>query len=586
MRRMAATAARTRALSSQPWFRAAGEGTLILRFGNGIDEATNKSVLRRLDALNEKPRGVTDAVPAYASLAVHYDCTEISRDDVENWINEAASREDDGDATRNVVEIPVLYDGEDLEAAGEIAGVDDVAAVHAAPEYRVYFLGFTGGFPYLGGLDERLAKVPRLPTPRQLVPRGAVGVAAGQTGVYTRDTPGGWHLLGRTDAVLFDPAREPPSLLKPGDAVRFSAVAALDDAAPQVKEAPQRVEDASFEVLAGGPQTLVQDLGRRHQSCGVSRCGAADEMSLRTANALVGNEVDAAVLECLGGLRLRSRETRAVSVAGADCQATILRGGGGSVSCKVNEAVVLRAGDELRLGIPRDGARAYVGLEGGVAAPLVLGSRSSDVRAGLGPAPLAAGDGVACIKEGGRAAPRRAKHDHMGRTPGARTWTLRVLPGPGDPASDDGTSETDADAALSKLLDAGPFTASPRSDRMAVVVEAAASLKGGQQLSEACAAGTIQLPPDGNPVILLADHQTTGGYSVPAVVARCDLWKVGQCRPGDELVFVEITIGAAAAELRKMRKRAMACAARVVDGADVDLVALARGPNQMVDACE
>ena len=99
MLRLAATAARTRALSTttKPWFRAAGEGTLILRFGNGIDEATNKKVLRRLDALGEKPRGVTDAVPAYASLAVHYDCTEISRDDVETWINEAASREDDGD---------------------------------------------------------------------------------------------------------------------------------------------------------------------------------------------------------------------------------------------------------------------------------------------------------------------------------------------------------------------------------------------------------------------------------------------------------------------------------------------------------
>ena len=196
------------------------------------------------------------------------------------------------------------------------------------------------------------------------------------------------------------------------------------------------------------------------------RCGAADEMSLRTANALVGNDADAAALECLGGLRLRSRETRAVSVAGADCQATIVRAAGGSVSLKINEAVVLRAGDELRLGIPRDGARAYVGVEGGIEAPLVLGSRSSDVRAGLGMAPLAAGDVVACLNEGGRAAPRRAKHDHMIRMKGRRTWTLRVLPGPGDPASDDGSTKTDADASLKALLAAGPFAASPRSPSM------------------------------------------------------------------------------------------------------------------------
>ena len=125
-----------------------------------------------------------------------------------------------------------------------------------------------------------------------------------------------------------------------------------------------------------------------------------------------------------------------------------------------------------------------------------------------------------------------------------------------------------------------------RDSRMAVVAEAASSLTGGQQLSEACAAGTIQLPPDGKPVILLADHQTTGGYAVPAVVARCDLWKVGQCRPGDELVFEATTYVEAAAELRKLRKRAVACAARVVDGADVDLAALARGPNQVGDLFE
>ena len=215
MRRIAATAARTRALSTatKPWFRAAGEGTLLLRFGNGIDEATNRKVLRRLNALGQKPRGVTDAVPAYASLAVHYDCTEISRSEVEAWMREAENRENDGDAARNVVEIPVLYDGEDLEKAAEIAGVDDVAAVHSTPLYRVYFLGFTAGFPYLGGLDERLAKVPRLETPRQLVPRGSVGVAAGQTGVYTGTRRAAGILLADRRRALRT-LREPPSLLK------------------------------------------------------------------------------------------------------------------------------------------------------------------------------------------------------------------------------------------------------------------------------------------------------------------------------------------------------------------------------------
>ena len=137
---------------------------------------------------------------------------------VEAWAAAAGDGKAGEEATEDarVVEIPVNYGAEyglDQAEAAAIAGLAGPAEVverHAAGDYRVFFLGFTGGFPYLGGLDEALKAVPRLTTPRQLVPRGAVGIAAGQTGVYTLDTPGGWHLLGRTPATLFDPARDPP----------------------------------------------------------------------------------------------------------------------------------------------------------------------------------------------------------------------------------------------------------------------------------------------------------------------------------------------------------------------------------------
>ena len=143
-----------------------------------------------------------------------------------------------------------------------------------------------------------------------------------------------------------------------------------------------------------------------------------------------------------------------------------------------------------------------------------------------------------------------------------------MLPGPGDPASDDGVKETDADASLKALLAAGPFTASPRSDRMARGGGGRFIINGGQQLSEACAAGTIQLPPDGNPVILLADHQTTGGYRYRRSSRGATSGRSASAGPATSLVFEETTYGAAAAELRKMRSGP--CAARVVDGADVD----------------
>ena len=124
-----------------------------------------------------------------------------------------------------VVELPVLYGGEygpDIEKVAEHAGmaVDEMIGLHSGTGYLVYMLGFTPGFPYLGGLDDRLA-TPRVATPRLRIPAGSVGIAESQTGVYPLTSPGGWNIIGRTPLALFDPTREPPSLLAPGDVVRF-----------------------------------------------------------------------------------------------------------------------------------------------------------------------------------------------------------------------------------------------------------------------------------------------------------------------------------------------------------------------------
>ena len=121
------------------------------------------------------------------------------------------------------VEIPVVYDGEDLPEVARLTGLPaaEVVRRHAAPEYTVAFLGFSPGFPYLVGLDPALA-VPRRRSPRTAIPAGSVGLAGDQTGIYPSASPGGWQLIGRTDAVLFDPAREPPALLAPGGRLRFT----------------------------------------------------------------------------------------------------------------------------------------------------------------------------------------------------------------------------------------------------------------------------------------------------------------------------------------------------------------------------
>jgi KipI family sensor histidine kinase inhibitor len=121
------------------------------------------------------------------------------------------------------VEIPVRYDGEDLDEVAHLTGLDagEVVRRHTAPEYTVAFLGFSPGFPYLVGLDPAL-EVPRRDTPRTSIPAGSVGLAGTQTGIYPSASPGGWRLIGRTEVTLFDPARDPPALLAPGGRLRFT----------------------------------------------------------------------------------------------------------------------------------------------------------------------------------------------------------------------------------------------------------------------------------------------------------------------------------------------------------------------------
>ena len=210
----------------EPVFRAAGDQAVLVELGDEIDPDTNARVHSLARAIEEAGvAGLVDLIPAYDSLLVQYDATTVSTADLRAQIVELDSARVESAGGGRVVELPVLYGGEhgpDIEKVAEHAGmaVDDVIGLHSGADYLVYMLGFTPGFPYLGGLDERLA-TPRVATPRLEIPGGSVGIAESQTGVYPLTSPGGWNIIGRTPLSLFDPTREPPSLLAPGDLVRF-----------------------------------------------------------------------------------------------------------------------------------------------------------------------------------------------------------------------------------------------------------------------------------------------------------------------------------------------------------------------------
>ncbi|KDE48145.1 kinase inhibitor [Geobacillus sp. CAMR12739] len=208
------------------------EYAVTIRFSDRIDEDVNDIVHQTAARLQaERKEGIEEIVPAFSSLTIYYDPLMIDYIGIGAWLRKNIRRSEQAvrRSARTVV-IPVCYGGEfgpDLPDVARFHGMteDEVVALHSAGRYRVYMIGFSPGFAYLGGLSPRLA-TPRRPVPRTKVPAGSVGIAGGQTGVYPLATPGGWQLIGRTPLKLFDPHREKPSLLAAGDIVAFQPIGA------------------------------------------------------------------------------------------------------------------------------------------------------------------------------------------------------------------------------------------------------------------------------------------------------------------------------------------------------------------------
>ena len=207
-----------------------GDKGLLVEFGKTISQEISEKVLAfRDELLTGNVNDIIEVCPAYCSLAVLYDPTNMSYDAlvaklkmVEREVKSISKRDAD------IFEIPVCYDGvyaPDIDFVAQASGlsVDDVIKVHTSKPYMIYMLGFMPGFAFLGGLDRKLS-VSRRESPRVRVPAGSVGVISGQTGVYPIESPGGWQLIGRTPLKLFDHSREKPILFEAGDYIRFSAI--------------------------------------------------------------------------------------------------------------------------------------------------------------------------------------------------------------------------------------------------------------------------------------------------------------------------------------------------------------------------
>ncbi len=275
----------------------------------------------------------------------------------------------------------------------------------------------------------------------------------------------------------------------------------------------------SVEVMAPGAFTTVQDAGRPgHAHLGVPRSGWLDPQAALLANRLVGNAADAAVLEnVLGDLQLQCHATTGIAVTGAPAALTV---DGRTVDSAGRVSVP--AGAWVRLGRPTVGLRCYVALSGGIEVDAELGSRSTDTLSGLGPSPLEPGD----VLRLGTPSPSPAAGEQSPERLGGPTW-LRCLPGPRADVCPPGLAQRLAEAR---------YEAGPDSDRVGLRLGGPAlERRAGELASEGMVLGAVQLPPDGQPVVFLNDHPTTGGYPVVAVVVPHDVRRCAQVRPGDEV---------------------------------------------------
>ena len=497
------------------FIRPASDRSLLISFGEQISLEAHHQV-SSLTASLDGVRGILNLHPAFTSVLVDFDPRLHTHEEIESLVRErfASSREISREHSR-IVKIPVTFGGAggpDLEDVAGHTGLTPVRVVElfAAAEYEVYFVGFATCFPYLGGLPGELA-TPRLSAPRKLCP----GRQCRHRRRAGRSLPAG--LARRMAADRADRAAS----VRSGE--RAAALTA-DGRPGKIPGAMNHIR-----VISPGLQTTVQDLGRfGWAQFGISASGAADPIALRAGNLLVGNAENAAAIEMtLVGGAFEFEADAVIALTGSDFGA----------GRPLWTAIEIRAGETVCCGGTRSGARCYLSVRGGIGVRKVMGSASTHIMTGVGGRPLCAGD-ILPVGDGAIGRPRGSFQPAL-----SGAGPLRVTAGP------------QADRFAGELYNA-EYTVSEESNRMGLRLRGPAiPSPTGQMVTEGTPLGAIQVPPDGQPIILFVEHQTTGGYPKPANVITADFWRLGQLRPRDEVRFELVGLEVALALLQEQERQ-------------------------------
>jgi KipI family sensor histidine kinase inhibitor len=533
---------------------ACGTNAITLSIGESIDALVNAKIMALAVALQQQAIvGVKDIIPAYNSLTVVYDAFAIKKavptSTVFEWMQQLIENtfigiETNQATTARLITIPVCYDASlapDLAtiAAAKMLTFEQIIHLHTSTTYHVYMLGFLPGFAYMGSVSAAI-QMPRLSQPRTYVPAGSVGIAGEQTGIYPLDSPGGWNIIGQTPIRLFDAAKASPTVLLPGDQVQFEPISLAEfQAIKKEQQQPNLTIDKpiGINIVKAGIADSIKDIGRfGYQDLGINPTAAMDIVAAQVANFLVGNNGNEAVMELhFPASTLLMECDVLIALSGADFNATL-----DNQPIAINKPFWAKRSSLLAFTKPISGHCCYLAVHGGFELQPWLNSTTTNRSAAAGGYHgryLKTGDtiGVKSTTSSVNINSHWQVNLHQLYLAGNR---IRVTKGP--------AFNLLTQAAQQQFRDTN-FRIDHKSNAMGLQLKGAnlALATPKEMISSAVVMGTIQLLPDGHLIVLMADHQTTGGYPVIGYVAAVDLPKLAQMTTNAVLDFTMIDMSEA-----------------------------------------
>lgn len=465
------------------------EQTIMIYFENKISEETYRNVTAMVRWIREKEiLEIQDIVPSYRAVLIYFDEQAITSSKLIENLELNKFNEKNVHAvnqTNRIIKIPVQYGGTYGPDIEEVAKhnritVEQVIEKHTSKPYLIYMLGFMPGFPYLGGLDEQL-HTPRRNQPRLKIHAGSVGIANNQTGLYPSDSPGGWQIIGRTPLKVFSSEREPMSMYEAGEWIQFYAI---DE--QKFIQIERDISDGNFNV---DDWVVIE----------YTLIGPTIQFNTQNTFVITGGSINA------------SLNNKTISM---------------------NSVILAEKGDILKIGAITKGARGYLTFGHSINVPSIAESYATHTRSSIGgfKGRKLLADDVITVKINNDFKENIGKTIHLQDDLLPENNIIHILQGP--------QFEAFSEEARAKIVN-HPYLITEQSDRMGYRLEgdSVAPINQADIISEPVALGSVQVPNDGQPIILLNDKQTIGGYTKIATVCKFDLPKLAQMKPQDTIQF-------------------------------------------------